>query len=182
MRTFNLFLAVLLLFSSFALGQMEFIIGAEWLNKPSDLNYELTIADWNNIRDLGLNWGMCVYTNYTKATNALNAASSNNVKIMLERLQFNYPAQGQRWQYHPEYTQHYPMTGRTGIVVNDGATLFPDDRYNEKNAWSAITGTHSAGYIATALIPNTEQEDNKTYYVKLRMRLGDHNESRSGGC
>ena len=97
------FLLVALFTQAFAQTQTEFIIGAEWLNKPSNLNYELTQTDWNNINCLGLNWGMCAYTDYTKAVNVLNAASSNNIKLMLERYQFRNPIAGQRWQYHPEY-------------------------------------------------------------------------------
>ncbi|MBU2446820.1 MAG: right-handed parallel beta-helix repeat-containing protein, partial [Bacteroidetes bacterium] len=180
MKRLTKFIAFFFLLSAMAFGQTDFLIGAEWLNnpaRPGGVPHVPSAQDYLNITDLGLNWGMAAYRigddiSYANAT--LTGAESNNIKLMLDRYQFYNAATGQRWQYHPEYDHHYPIAGRTGEPFLDNvarAYKFPDNESGTVNTWQTIAGTNSAGYIATGLIPNTEQEDNNTYYIKLRIRL-----------
>jgi len=156
--------------------QTEFIIGAEWLNRPNQNPPHVPSAqDWTNIRNLGLNWGMVGYLrgdDVSYANTALAGAEQNQVKLILERYHFRDAVYGSRWQYHLEYASHYPSMGRVGAARSDnGAVRFPDDENNANDAWRAVVGTDPSGYMATGLFPNNEQLDGAFYYVKLRIRL-----------
>jgi tetratricopeptide (TPR) repeat protein len=173
-KTFGLLLCVGLSALLSGQTQTEFVIGAEWINKPNDISYELSSNDWDNILDLGLKWGHVVYTDQTLATNALNTAATNGLKLILERYEF--PARGgKRWQYHPEYSGHYTsFSGRVGSVNNPSEDLdgqkYPDDPNDNNRSWKAIApGT--AGYIAKNLVDNWWQHDSEYYNVKVRMRI-----------
>src|SRR3989339_143816 len=174
-KMFAVLLCVGLSASLFGQTQTEFIIGAEWINKPNNIVYVLSSADWDNIRDLGLKWGHVVYTDQTLATNALNIAATNGLKLILERYEF--PARGsKRWQYHPEYSGHYStFSGRVGSAVNDAiedpdGKIFPDDPNNNNRSWKVV-GPGTVGYIAKNLIDNCWQHDSEYYNVKVRMRI-----------
>jgi len=176
--------------------QTEFVIGAEWLKYPTidglpppQGSLPMTAQDWNNVKDLGLNWGMLSLDKYnnTIVTDALNAARANGIKIILERFRTGESgcpgsetpgyylgryAWGNRWRYQPEYAAHYPDTGMTGELTNDNnAQKDADDINNTNNSRRAVVGTHSMGYMVKNLTPKTEQEDNVTYYLKVRLRL-----------
>ena len=163
--------------------QSEFVIGAEWLNMPKQgdgvPNGTITPQDWVNMQDLGLNWGMVGFNYYNPtfdAINTLTAAAQHNIKLMLERYRFRISANGQRWEYHPEFIEHYPsFSGRTGEALSSSedsaGRRYPDDVLSDYVSWRAKAGIHNPGYIAKNLTPNNEQKDSTTYYVKVRMRL-----------
>jgi hypothetical protein len=178
MKNYSLTLLFCCVFAATARSQTEFILGAEWLNRPFQTPPHVPSAqDWTNIRDLGLNWGAITYRasdDISYANSALDGAAQNGVKVRLGRYRLH--ADGFRWEYHPEYSGHYPLTGRTGAAFaepSDTAKNFPDDDENSNNAWLAEVGTHSIGYMAAGLLTNTEQDDNPNspYYLKVRMRL-----------
>jgi hypothetical protein len=142
--------------------QSEFIIGADWLNngnQPGGVPYTMTAQDWTNIKDLGLTWGAVLYgtgVDISYLNSALTGAEQNGLKLILNRNQFADPAKGQRWQYHPEYSQQYPsFTGRTGHHFQEPpniGTLFPDDNQDQFNVWWAQVATDSPGYMAKGLL------------------------------
>ena len=90
--------------------QTEFIIGADWLNNPTTESVP-SPSDWTHMKDLGLTWGHIILCKEQScredAFSVLNSASQNGMKVILYRRNLSDPANGQRWQYHPEYQLQY---------------------------------------------------------------------------
>lgn len=93
-KIFCVLLFSILFTKMFAQNQSGFEIGAEWLNNPTNFSYELNSTDWNNISDLGLNWGMLSYHSIAIINTALDNADSKGVKTILDRGQLGNYAMG----------------------------------------------------------------------------------------
>ncbi len=183
MKYFIVFVVVNIISFTFLFSQTEFVICADWVNTPHTIPFHMpSTADWLNMQDLGINYAVMgnerfIDVDATFSKSLISAANMRGIKTLLYR-STTWPAHlGRRWEYHPEFQNHYPTTGRVGSPTlpteEFQATLFPDASQNSASAWKSTT---NEGYLAINLdnSVNTEQEDNKTYYVKVRMRLGNN--------
>ena len=161
-----------------------FLIGAEWLNYPGNTvtSATPTSADWTNIQDLGLNWGMISITgadSIGRSKTRLNDAGNRSIHLNLSLGSlFSNAASGRRWQYHPEYRPNMDTSGRVGGVVDDlaqGASKLPEDSSDQYSAWRGRAGIDPAGYMISGIRRDTNEfePDGYTYYLKVRARLFD---------
>jgi hypothetical protein len=182
-RTFLAKLLTLIVFvllsalSQIASSQNQFIIGAEWLNKQSQV---LSSTECDTAKSLGLNWGVISYKNsdtsgsYSQIMQSLQAAGSKGIKLAIDRGMLALYSLGQRWEYHPEFSGQYSQASLTGSSASEnGATKFPDALLESANCRRVIAGSDQPGYVAKDLATGADQTDSVTYYLKIRMRLND---------
>ena len=170
----------------FAQIPSQFVIGAVDLNNFMKVrNNDISSEEWVKIRDLGLNFGVVGLFTYLNPDNndwtgvyaarqLLTNAATNDVSIALSYSAWGGVPAGRRWEYDPEWEQHFTFNQMVGdTATQDKGNTYPDADliHRTANARQVTVGDNSAGYIANGFLLTKDQPDSVTYYLKVRMKL-----------
>jgi hypothetical protein len=159
----------------YAACAQEFVIGAEWLNYVQIPPYPVPSNDawWQQLDDLGLNWGMFEINEDDDDFDAFLARAHSNVpsmKFSVERrgnyslgacptghddpvFYFGFSVEGARHVYQAEYAAHY-LDHPTGIgtYVSELSYDVDDTNHDLRNCWYADPEYSQPGYMLRSLV------------------------------
>ncbi len=175
MKNFIIAISIFILATSYVQSQSKFIIGAVNINNYTSSPNNITQAQWDTIQDLELNWGeAAIWYSNSAAAALLSDAFTKNVSIGLSFTAWGNAVSARRWEYDPEWEKHFSfnmMVGDTSIETL--GNIYPDANLigRQANARWVLIGRDNPGYIANGLLLTTDQPDDATYYVKVRMKV-----------